>query len=222
MQIYKVGVDSLSIGPLSSKLKSSLYVGPTLWLVSGGSNIHIASAVMQNIDIELSRNLTVALADERFGPYGHPDSNWTQLKEAGFDPKQARVIEVLTQTSADLEATTKNYAEALSSAMYDVNTFIGQFGMGSDGHIAGILPHSPASEEHLELAIGYKSDPYTRITVTFECIRHLNSAFLNVFGESKREQIEKLINQNLPLNEQPAQIIKQVGESYVYNDQLGG
>ena len=44
---------------------------------------------MKRIDYDLSSNLTVALADERFGDYGHPDSNWTQLKVAGFDPKHA-------------------------------------------------------------------------------------------------------------------------------------
>jgi 6-phosphogluconolactonase/glucosamine-6-phosphate isomerase/deaminase len=223
MQLYKIGVPELAIGPLVSKLKSSLYIGPTLWLVSGGSNIPISVSVMQALDSDLSANLTVALTDERYGQYNHPESNWTKLKNSGFDPKRAHIIEPLKEdTSAGLDSITAYYAAELETALDNVNTAIGQFGMGEDGHIAGILPQSPAARELPGIITSYASEPYTRITITFNGIRRLNCSFLIAMGASKLPQLERLISQDLPLSDQPAQIIKQIEESFVYNDQIGG
>ena len=36
------------------------------------------------------------LTDERYGPVGHPDSNWSQLLQKGFDLPQAKLVPVLT------------------------------------------------------------------------------------------------------------------------------
>ncbi len=222
MQIYKIGVPNIAVAPLVSQLKSSLFVAPTLWIISGGSNIPLSVEAMNRIDYDLSANLTVALADERYGPYGHPDSNWTQLKTAGFDPKRAQIIEVLTSDNPSLENTVQNYANAISQAFYENEHRVGQFGMGADGHIAGILPGSPASHETSDLVVGYQSDPFTRITLTFEAIKQLNVAFLIAGGNTKHDQLVKLTSQDAPLSEQPAQIIKQITEAYVYNDQIEG
>ncbi len=208
---------------MASKLKSSLYVGPTIWFVPGGSNIPLVVAIMERIDNEMSANLTIALTDERFGPYLHQDSNWTQLLDAGFDKKQAKVIEVIKKDVTDLGQTISLYEHELKSAFENAISVIGQFGMGTDGHIAGIVPGSPADNDSLNsLVVGYVSQPFTRITLTFNGIRRINSAFLLAYGSDKHQQLDRLINQDLPLTEQPAQIIKEVRESYLYNDQLEG
>lgn len=223
MQIYKVGIPEIAIAPLASKLKSALYVGPTVWFVSGGSNIKLSVAVMDRLDHDLTNNLTVALADERYGNYDHPDSNWFQLRGAGFDKKNAQVIEVLKPEVASLDETISRYATELEAVLEDANEVVGQFGMGSDGHIAGILPDTPAADESLtSLVTGYAADPFTRITLTFSGIRRVNSAFLQAFGPEKHDQLDKLVNQDLPLSVQPAQIIKQLREAYIYNDQVEG
>ncbi len=219
MQIYKVGFSNIAAAPLVSKLKSSLALGPALWLIPGGSNIPLAVEVMRRLDDNLTQSLTVALTDERFLAKGHPDSNWQQLITAGFNPKRARVIEVL-QADETLEACTARYNQALTDALEENTVTIGQFGMGTDGHIAGILPNSPASLETGNTVIGYNATPFSRITITFNGIRQLGTVFLVAFGDSKREQLDKLIRQNLPLNVQPAQVIKQVNEAYIYNDQV--
>ena len=95
--------------------------------------------------------------------------------------------------------------------------------MGTDGHIAGILPGTTAADESINSTVyGYVSQPFTRITLSFTGIKRVNSAFLMAFGEPKRDQLDKLINQNLPLSIQPAQIIKQLSEVFIYNDQVEG
>jgi len=222
MQVYKIGIPEIAISPIASKLKSSIYMGPTLWIISGGSNIKLEVAIMERVDSELSSNLTIALADERYGEYNHPNSNMTQLLKAGFDPKNGQLIEILNPNYPSLSDTVKSYQDKLSPIIEDATTVIGQFGMGSDGHIAGILPNSPASQELSDIISSYQSQPYTRITLTLNGIRKISSAFLVAVGQEKHDQLDKLINQDLPLNIQPAQIIKQLPEAYIYNDQIEG
>ena len=224
MQVYKVGVPEIAISPLTSKLKGALNLGPTLWLVPGGSNIPLVVSVMESLSIELTDDLTIALTDERFGPYDHPDSNWVQLKNAGFDPKRARIIEVLQPgDGSDLNSVIDRYNSELDSILDEMSAAIGLFGMGADGHIAGILPNSAATNEaSYSTVTGYSGTPFSRITISFSAIRRLNAAFLVAMGEAKRAQLVRLITQDAPLSDQPAQIIKQVSESYLYNDQLGG
>ncbi len=223
MHVYKVGVPEIVISPLTSKIKGALNLGPTLWLIPGGSNIALAATVMNRLSVDLTQNLTIALTDERFGPYNHPDSNWAQLRLAGFDPKQARIIETLREGDpSDMAAVTKRYNAEIDELLDNTMTAIGLFGMGLDGHIAGILPGSPATnEQNYETVIGYPSTSFNRITVTFQAIRRLRTVFLVAMGADKLFQLERLINQDLPLDIQPAQIIKQVDEAYVYNDQIG-
>lgn len=222
MQVYKVGIPEIAIGPLASKLKSSLSIGPTVWFIPGGSNIKLAVAVMARLGEEISGDLTIALTDERYGAYNHPDSNWYQLLKSGFDPKSALVIETLKPDNAPMDVTVQRFTAEVESALEASTDAIGQFGMGTDGHIAGILPNSPASNDIDQLIIGYDSDPFKRITLSFNGIRRLSSAFMVAVGQEKQDQLDKLVNQNLPLNIQPAQIIKQVEESYLYNDLVEG
>ena len=130
---------------------------------------------------------------------------------------------VIKKDVTDLGQTISLYEHELKSAFENAISVIGQFGMGTDGHIAGIVPGSPADNDSLNsLVVGYVSQPFTRITLTFNGIRRINSAFLLAYGSDKHQQLDRLINQDLPLTEQPAQIIKEVRESYLYNDQLEG
>jgi hypothetical protein len=49
---------------------------------------------------------------------------------------------------------------------------------------------------------------------------HIDSAYVFTFGEAKRPQLEILLNSDVPLSHQPAQLLKQLPEAYVYNDQI--
>lgn len=204
-------------GRLRAELSNGLNV---LWLVSGGSNIPLEVETMKALPAELTANLTVALTDERFGPVGHADSNWHQLEAAGFDLQQATKVPMLIGFD-DLDATVASYNTVLQSLLAHNQVVLGQFGMGPDGHIAGILPHTPAVTA-TGLAFGYHTDTYDRITSTFTALKYCTVAYLFAFGEAKHEQLQKLQQQDLPLAEQPAQMLKELPEIYVYNDLIGG
>lgn len=210
------GVASLS-DRLNDELASDKKV---LWLVSGGSNIPASVEIMSSVPWEQSLKLSIMLNDERFGPPGHTDSNWTQLFEAGFEPKQSKMLPIL-QANMSYDETLRNFAQQTEQAFAENNIVISQIGMGADSHVAGILPDSPAAQEQSALVAGFESSPYTRLTLTFPALKKVDVAYVMVFGESKRLALDKLRDTEAPLAEQPAQILKQLPEVYIYSDQVG-
>lgn len=194
-----------------------------LWLISGGSNIPASTQIMHNIPTNLSHNLTVILADERYGKVGHIDSNWHQLQQAGFDSKQAKCVEILSD-ELNLDQTEQRYNEIIKSALDNNDVVIGQLGVGPDGHIAGILIDSPAANVDDRLVTSYTSEeepPLCRLTLTFEGLRNIDAAYCFAFGEPKKQTLRRLQKTRLPLTTQPAQILKNLNECYLYNDQVG-
>ena len=209
------------IASLAERLVHELAAGKrVLWLVCGGSNIPASVEVMGSISPELSRGLAVTLTDERYGEVGHQDSNWAQLMQAGFTPNNAIMLPVL-QPGLSLDQTVSRYAQMIETGLESADCVIAQIGMGEDGHVAGILPGSAAASEKNALAFGYQGDPFTRLTLTFPALQKINAAYVFAFGDNKKTALKNLAQKKLALAKQPAQVLKQLPEAYVYNDQVG-
>jgi len=159
------------------------------------------------------------LIDERYGKVGHGDSNHQQLLDEGFKPDEAILLSIL-QSGLSLDETTSRYKALAGQAFEEADTVIALAGIGTDGHIAGILPNSPASYESKKYVVGYQADTYQRLTLTFPALRRINAAYVYAYGKSKSATLEKLKSEDLTLAEQPAQILKALPEAYVYNDQI--
>lgn len=220
MELVRVEGFDDCIRPLAERLGAELQAGQqVLWLVPGGSNVPLSVQVMAQLAEEQTAQLTILLSDERFGPVGHADSNLQQLTNAGFQSKRATIVPVLA-AGFGLEETRQRYDQAVQAALDRADTIIGQFGMGEDGHIAGILPGSPAVSS-ADLVAAYEAPPLTRITLTPKALQDVTAAYLCAFGAAKRPALENLQSHTLSLVEQPAQLLKQLPEAYVYNDQIG-
>lgn len=205
---------------LQKRLTHELETGKkVLWLVSGGSNIDATVAIQNKLDEELTENLSIMLIDERYGQPGHADSNWQQLMQAGFSPKKAHLMPVLLSNS-NLDRTAMHYNNMTAQAFAENDVAIAQLGMGPDGHIAGILPHSMASKVSQQLAVGYEHESFNRLTLTFAAIEMVDAVYLFVYGESKRDALLKLRDEGLSPEDHPAQFLKQLPEVHLYNDQL--
>lgn len=205
---------------LADKIGESLQKNnKVLWLLSGGSNISISiealNLLKNNFGNKLKELLSVTLTDERYGPVGHADSNWQQLSEAGFDFNLCKkVVPVLTDAS--LEETTRSFSENYQQLTCGSDIIIGQFGIGSDGHTVGVLPGTIGVTD-TDIACGYISEKFIRISLTLSVIKHIQLAMIFAFGPDKREVIEILQSKEIPLNIMPAQILKKVSESCLYS-----
>jgi 6-phosphogluconolactonase/glucosamine-6-phosphate isomerase/deaminase len=204
------------IARIDQKLRDNKRV---FWLVPGGSAADIAIKVTQRLqqNHDLSK-LAVSLTDERYGPINHKDSNWYQLINRGFFLQNAQLLPVLAKDN--LETATKRYSNLLNEQLAISDYSLALAGMGADGHIFGIKPHSPAITTN-EDVVGYKWDDYTRLTPTINLIQRLDEVVIYAIGTEKHPQLDK-IETDLSIDEQPAQLLKVLKRVTIFNDYKGG
>lgn len=212
---------------MATRISDALNAGrKVLWLVCGGSNISVAAKAMERIRIRTAGEsislLTVGLTDERYGPVGHKDSNWQQFVDANVNLSKVSLMPVLIGKS--LEATVEEYSRSFEMKVKNLRTsggiVVAMFGIGADGHIAGILPHTEAAES-THLVAGYTAGPYIRVTLTFKALELVDTAYAFVFSggsTTKESMMKQLVDEELDLEDQPAQILKKLAEATLYTD----
>lgn len=210
-----------AIQAIAKRLTEELDTGKrVLWLVSGGSNVALEVEIMRQVAKKAGgklAGLAVLPIDERYGPPGHKDSNMEQLRQAGFEPGAAIVVDVLVQ-NVPLEQTVAFYNDAAATALANAQAVVGQFGMGADGHVAGIKPGSPACADDAATVVGYEWDDYTRLTLSISTLRQVTVAFLPAFGADKKPALERLRKNDEPFKKLPAKLLYDIPETYVYTD----
>jgi 6-phosphogluconolactonase/glucosamine-6-phosphate isomerase/deaminase len=212
---------STAVSALQSKLITELKKDiNVLWIISGGSNTAVTVSIMDELPADLTARLTIIPVDERYGPIGHENSNIQQLLDGGFVAGQARLISVL-QPDLSLQATADAFNLIVQAEFAKAQVIIGQLGIGPDGHIAGILPDSPAAAVNDKFVTAYLSDPYQRITMTFQALEKITVDYSIAYGAAKKTALQQLHNSELPLSKQPSQILRKLAEVYIYNDQIG-
>ena len=189
-----------------------------LWIISGGSNIGIEATIMRQLDQSKTNNLMIILGDERYGQKGHKDSNEQQLEANGFYIGNATLTPILEEKP--LADTTEDYGHKLSQLFEWADEVIGQFGIGDDGHTAGVLPGS-VGVENKEMAVSYRAEDFTRVTMTLESIKKLTKAYVFCFGKSKQTAISNLKDRTSDINDCPSLVFYNIPSVYVYNDLVG-
>lgn len=197
------------VDTLSSHLLSGERV---VWLLSGGSaiepQVRIAQA-LQKLDVT---HLHVGLVDERYGPVGHKDENYLQLMNALFPFYVSRVLS--GKSGPD---TAKSFGAKTKKALREADFSLGIFGIGADGHTAGIKPGSPAATS-TEPAIFYEWDDHQRITLAPPTLRQLDEAIIYAVGTEKAETLRTLMQKDSSISDQPAQLLKSVKSCTLFTD----
>lgn len=186
-----------------------------LWLTSGGSNIAVSADIARRLEGQDLSRLYISLVDERFGPVGHADENWQQLLNTGFEPTGAHLYRPLS--GQNRQATTSQFSDWLKEQLKSSDFSVGLFGIGADGHTAGIKPHSK-SVSSIEWATSYTWNDFERITMTPMAITTLDLAVTQASGQDKHNTIKQLLAYDVSIDDQPAQVLKQVKRSILFTD----
>lgn len=206
---------------LTEIIQSHLSAGERVtWIVTGGSAISIAAMVSQNLATTDTSRLSITLTDERYGLPGHADSNWQQLLNGGFSLPNAHLYPVLR--GKELIDTVDDYREILRQVIEEADYTIGLFGIGPDGHIASLFPGYPALNEAASYAVIVENSPKPpplRISMSPVAVRAVDEAVMYIAGPDKTEVITSLRTPK-PSSEQPAQLLKQIPTSIIFNDQI--
>lgn len=183
-----------------------------VWLLAGGSTIALEVEVAKKLAQHDTSRLSTLLADERYGPPGRADENYTQLINAGFTLPIERIL-----SGVSAEETAAAFGVRVEQLLGKADFSLGVFGIGTDGHTAGIKPRSPSVTSR-EPAIFYEWDDYERITITPQVIRQLDEAVIYAVGSEKLSTLQTLMNETVPLEIQPAQVLKDIKTATLYTD----
>jgi 6-phosphogluconolactonase/glucosamine-6-phosphate isomerase/deaminase len=191
LRYIKISDNNQTAGYLAGRLHKRLSEArKVLWLVPGGSGIELAVIAAKRLDsTQFPGRLSITLTDERYGPMGHKDSNYRQLIDKGFNLKQSRLLPILD--GLDLKTTARNYGRMLDIALAASDFSLALGGMGTDGHIFGIKPGSPAVASQ-ETVCGYESDDYGRLAPTGAFFGRIDEIIMYVMGESNHKQLNRL------------------------------
>ena len=201
---------------LATTIKTHLDAGEhVLWFLSGGSGIEVVLETDKLLAGTDLTNLSVTLSDERFGNIGHPDENWQLLLDGGLSLTGATLYRPLI--NQECQITTDEFGAWVMQVMSVADYAIGLFGIGVDGHTAGIKPHSPATETSA-WASCFKADDFERITISPLAISHLNEAIIQASGQSKQPVLHDLLHASVDVVDQPMHILKSVPKSTLYTN----
>ena len=200
---------------IASSINKELKDGKRVLLfLSGGSSVPIEVLVSKKIKWFPSKRLTITLADERYGFVNHVNSNWYKLKKSGFYFKRSNQVPFLY--GKNFATTTKEANSLIENEIKNSDYRIGVFGVGEDGHTAGIMPHSEALFID-KMVCSYEYSDFDRITITPLAIGSINEAFVYAYGKNKYNVLNNL-KKDISIEEEPAQVLKKVPLLTIFTD----
>lgn len=136
--------------------------------------------------------------DERYVPADHPDSNQKMIR--------CYIPELIAfDTSLPIEKCLARY-EALLPEQFDLVIL----GIGQDGHIASLFPHSPALHETKRRVAHTTTDMFKihdRLTLTLPPILNSTSILVLLEGEKKAKILNELEHSEKSIEELPAKAL---------------
>ncbi len=173
-------------------------------LTGGGTGIALLKRLGSH-PVDWSR-VHLFWGDERYVPHDDPERNDKQAREALLDhvPIPAGNVHPMAASDgefgADLDAAAADYQDTLTeyaesgspTADFDVHLL----GMGGEGHVNSLFPHSPAVREAHRMVVGVEDSPKPpprRITLTLPAVRRSRQVWLVVSGAAKAEAVAAAI-----------------------------
>lgn len=163
-------------------------------VVSGGSTPAPVFARLSQADVDWAK-VSVTLADERWVPPGHADSNESLVRDTLLANK-ASAASFVSLYRPDIAP--ENAVTAISQDIAQMSQpfTVTILGMGTDGHTASLFPDAPESELINAMALDNNeqvvimhppSVPQVRISLTRAALLNSHHRILHITGESKRQ-----------------------------------
>ena len=175
-------------------------------LTGGGTGINLLKHVGAHDEAIDWSKVHLYWGDERFVPADDDERNEKQAREALIDHIAIPAANVHPMAPSDgdvgddLDAAAAAYEQVLAD-----NAEIGQpapvfdvhlLGMGGEGHINSLFPHTAAVAETERLVVGVEDSPKPpprRITLTLPAVQRAREVWLVVSGDAKAEAVAAAI-----------------------------
>ena len=174
-------------------------------LTGGGTGIGILSKLAESDRIDWSK-VHLFWGDDRYVPEDDDERNYKQAREVLLDRVDIPAANVHAMAASDgefgddLDAAALSYEQVLAANAdpgepaphFDVHLL----GMGGEGHINSLFPHTPAVRETSRMVVGVSDSPKPpprRITLTLPAIQRSREVWLIVSGAAKADAVAAAI-----------------------------
>jgi 6-phosphogluconolactonase len=129
-------------------------------------------------------------------------------------PEYAQIFRMEAE-SIDIEAAAESYA-ALIPQVIDVLLL----GVGEDGHIASLFPHSEALDitHRLVVPVVGSAPPFRRLTITPHIIKSAREVFILALGQQKRSIYEEALRHPGDIKAIPARLV--LNRTWIFGDSV--
>ncbi|WP_338892425.1 6-phosphogluconolactonase [Rhodococcus sovatensis] len=174
-------------------------------LTGGGTGIALLEALRADSGAIDWGNVDIFFGDERFLPSGDPERNEVQASEALLDHVGVHPDRVFRMAASDgphgsdPEVAAAAYAQVLGSRSSGEHTpafDIHLLGMGGEGHINSLFPHTDAVREQHRYVVAVEDSPKpppVRITLTLPAVRRAQHVWLLVSGANKADAVASAV-----------------------------
>ncbi|MFQ6395972.1 6-phosphogluconolactonase [Nocardia sp. KC 131] len=165
-------------------------------LTGGGTGIALLELVHKSPGAIDWSKLDVFWGDERFVPAGDPERNDLQARQAlldhvPVDPARVHPVAASDGEYPDPIEAAAEYSAAVHAHLAEHGAFdLHLLGMGGEGHINSLFPHTDAVREQHELVVAVTNSPKpppVRVTLTLSAVRRTRHVVLVVGGAAKAE-----------------------------------
>lgn len=168
----------------------------------------------------------IYFGDERCVAPEHPDSNYRMVKESLLQhvPIPATQIHRMAAESEDLESSAAGYAHLLATQLPEdggVRRFdLVMLGLGPDGHVASLFPHTPAlAEDSKEVVPVYAPGLEAwRLSITLPVIGRARHIMVLVAGANKASIMGEIMKNYRGHPRYPIEMIRPQGRMEWYID----
>lgn len=182
-------------------------------LTGGGTGIDVLKRVSEQAGSVDWSTVHLYWGDERYVPRNDDERNEKQAREAlldHIDIPDANVHPMPASDSEfgdDIDAAAQSYEQVLAAnaetdepaPAFDVHLL----GMGGEGHVNSLFPHTPAVRESERLVVGVTDSPKPpprRITLTLPAVQRSRQVWLVVAGADKADAVAAAANDASPLD----------------------
>ncbi|BBY42828.1 6-phosphogluconolactonase [Mycolicibacterium celeriflavum] len=171
-------------------------------LTGGGTGINLLKRVAEHSDGIDWAKVHLYWGDDRFVPEDDDERNYKQTREALLDRVDIPNDNVHPMAASgaqfgdDLDAAAADYARVLAANADDGEPTpdfdVHLLGMGGEGHVNSLFPHTSAVRETERLVVGVVDSPKPpprRITLTLPAVRRSREVWLVVSGEGKADAV---------------------------------
>jgi len=183
-------------------------------VLSGGSSpkrlYELIASYPYKADIDWDK-IYFFFGDERCVPFNDPDNNGLMAKKALFEPLKiadSRIFYIPTLLNPEEAA--KKYSKRILAHFKDnpIRFDLILLGLGDNAHTASLFPHTPVLNEQKALVSAvYPKEEAPRITMTAPLINEAQSIVFLVYGESKANAVQQVLEGEKNHEVYPAQLV---------------